>query len=65
MTDDLATVEPAAEEPRPPAVELQSGVPPLTNTEDALDQAIRSFVKAGARNLKGARIFEHKYAVTR
>ena len=32
---------------------------------DALDQAIRSFVKAGARNLTGARIYEHKYAVTR
>lgn len=32
---------------------------------DALDQAIRSFTKAGGRTLAGAHIYEHKYAVTR
>lgn len=32
---------------------------------DALDQAIRSAVKAGCRVLRGAHIYEHKYAVTR
>jgi len=32
---------------------------------DALEQAIRSLVKAGCRTLAGARIYEHKFAVTR
>lgn len=32
---------------------------------DAIDQAIRAFVKSGGRELRGARIWEHKYAVTR
>lgn len=33
--------------------------------QDALQQAINSFVKAGGRELKGARIFEHSESVVR
>lgn len=32
---------------------------------EALDQAVRSFIKAGGRKLKGARIYEHTRAVVR
>ena len=34
-------------------------------TEDAIHQAIRSFIKAGGRNLAGVRIYEHSDVVVR
>ena len=69
MTDDLATVEPAAEEPRPPAVELRSGVPPLTNTESGLAEAIAALraghgpIAVDAERASGFRYGQRAYLV--